>query len=147
MPEDKLELELDVNTKEAKGKLDKLANEYTQKKIRIGVDQSEIKKLEQTMVKFQKLIDNPLNVAVKDQLSQNLQGHINKYNELIQSSIRGKEEIKSLRREMSNLFKENQKIDEFKSLNDDIEKTISFFNKFKEEYNKSLTFKNIKKRI
>lgn len=145
MPEDKLELELDVNTKEAKGKLDKLANEYTQKKIRIGVDQSEIKKLEQTMVKFQKLIDNPLNVAVKDQLSQNLQGHINKYNELIQSSIRGKEEIKSLRREMSNLFKENQKIDEFKSLNDDIEKTISFFNKFKEEYNKSLTFKNIKK--
>ena len=105
MAEDKLELELDVNTKDAKEKLDKLANEYTQKKIRIGVEQSEIKKLEQTMVKIQKLIDNPLNVAVKDQLSQNLQGHINKYNELIQLSIRGKEEIKSLRREMSNLTK------------------------------------------
>lgn len=105
MAEDKLELELDVNTKDAKEKLDKLANEYTQKKIRIGVDQSEIKKLEQTMVKFQKLIDNPLNVAVKDQLLQNLQGQINKYNELTKASIASKEEIKSLRREMSNLTK------------------------------------------
>ena len=105
MPEDKLELELDVNTKEAKEKLDKLANEYTQKKIRLGVDQSEIKKLEQTMVKFQKLIDNPLNVEVKDQLSQHLQGQINKYNELTKTSIACKEEIKSLRREMSNLTK------------------------------------------
>ncbi len=105
MAEDKLELELDVNTKDAKEKLDKLANEYTQKKIRLGVDQSEIKKLEQTMVKFQKLIDNPLNVAVKDQLSQNLQGQINKYNELTKASIACKEDIKSLRREMSNLTK------------------------------------------
>lgn len=111
MAEDKLELELDVNTKDAKEKLDKLANEYTQKKIRLGVDQSEIKKLEQTMVKFQKLIDNPLNVAVKDQLSQNLQGQINKYNALIQSSIRGKEEIKSLRREMSKLSNAKINID------------------------------------
>lgn len=111
MAEDKLELELDVNTKDAKEKLDKLANEYTQKKIRLGVDQSEIKKLEQTMVKFQKLIDNPLNVAVKDQLSQNLKGQINKYNELIQSSIRGKEEIKSLRREMSKLSNAKINID------------------------------------
>lgn len=105
MPEDKLELELDVNTKEAKEKLDKLANEYTQKKIRLGVDQSEIKKLEQTMVKYQKLIDNPLNTAIKDQLSQNLQGQINKYNELTKASIACKVEIKALRREMSNLTK------------------------------------------
>ena len=79
--------------------------EYTQKKIRLGVDQSEIKKLEQTMVKYQKLIDNPLNTAIKDQLSQNLQGQINKYNELTKASIACKVEIKALRREMSNLTK------------------------------------------
>lgn len=121
MAEDKLELELDVNTKDAKEKLDKLANEYTQKKIRLGVDQSEIKKLEQTMVKIQKLIDNPLNVAVKDQLSQNLQGQINKYNELIQSSIRGKEEIKSLRREISKLSNAKINIDVSKTTNKVVE--------------------------
>lgn len=107
MAEDKLELELDVNTKDAKEKLDKLANEYTQKKIRLGVDQSEIKKLEQTMVKFQKLIDNPLNAAIKDQLAQQLQGQINKYNELTKASIACKEEIKAIRIEMSRLLKLN----------------------------------------
>lgn len=111
MPEDKLELELDVNTKDAKEKLDKLVNEYTQNKIRLGVEQSEIKKFEKLMVNFQKLIDNPLNVAVKDQLSQNLQGQINKYNELIQSYIRGKEEIKALRNEISKLSNAKINID------------------------------------
>ncbi len=125
MAEDKLELELDVNTKDAKEKLDKLANEYTQKKIRLGVDQSEIKKLEQTMVKFQKLIDNPLNAAIKDQLSQNLQGQINKYNELIQSSIRSKEEIKSLRREMSKLSNAKINIDIQTPNIDELRKIIS----------------------
>ena len=125
MAEDKLELELDVNTKDAKEKLDKLANEYTQKKIRLGVDQSEIKKLEQSLIKYQKLIDNPLNTAIKDQLSQNLQGQINKYNELIQSSIRSKEEIKSLRREMSKLSNAKINIDIQTPNIDELRKIIS----------------------
>lgn len=125
MAEDKLELELDVNTKDAKEKLDKLANEYTQKKIRLGVDQSEIKKLEQSLIKYQKLIDNPLNAAIKDQLSQNLQGQINKYNELIQSSIRSKEEIKSLRREMSKLSNAKINIDIQTPNIDELRKVIS----------------------
>ncbi len=123
MPEDKLELELDVNTKDAKEKLDKLVNEYTQKKIRIGVDQSEMKKLEQTMVKYQKLIDNPLNTEIKDQLAQNLQGQINKYNELTKATIASKEEIKLLKSEIAkmpiakiNIDIEKSKIEEFRRL-------------------------------
>lgn len=123
MPEDKLELELDVNTKEAKEKLDRLVNEYTQKKIRLGVEQSEIKKLEQSLIKYQKLIDNPLNTAIKGQLAQILQGQINKYNELTKSTIASKEEIKLLKSEIAklpiakiNIDIEKSKIEEFRKL-------------------------------
>ncbi len=124
MAEDKLELELDVNTKDAKEKLDKLANEYTQKKIRLGVEQSEIKKLEQSLLKYHKSIDdllngidNPMNAEVKDQF--------NKYKELIQSSIRAKEEIKALRREMSKLSNAKINIDIQTPNIDELRKIIS----------------------
>lgn len=125
MPEDKLELELDVNTKDAKEKLDRLVNANTQKKIRLGVDQSEIKKLEQTMVKIQKLIDNPLNTAIKDQLAQVLQGQINKYNELTKATIASKEELKLLKSEIAKLPIAKINIDIEKSKIEELRKLMS----------------------
>lgn len=89
MPEDKLELELDVNTKKAKDELDKLASRAAEIKLDIKVNKNSITRLENSLAKFkmiagQDYLSSPI---VKDGLSslQNLISQNTRYQSILRS--------------------------------------------------------------
>ena len=99
MPEDKLEIELDVNTKKAKDELDKLASRAAEIKVDIKVNKNSITSLENSLAKFKM-------IAGQDYLSSPIvKDGISRLQNLISQNTRYQSILRSIRSEQNRILK------------------------------------------
>lgn len=98
MPEDKLELELDVNTKKAKETIDKFASSIASKEIQIQINKNSMRQLKSQLAKFNDSLRS-INVGGDAYISL-----FNQYKELIANTATLESELKKMKKGFSDVI-------------------------------------------